>query len=103
MVKVFFAALGGFALACSAPALAQTRLFSDNSEIAITLSGPLTTIQRAAARSTDPRPGTVTLAGAAPQTFNVQIAPRGYTRRTITCSFTPLRLDFEGDALHGTL
>ena len=98
------AALGALLLAVTNPALAQTPLFADNSEIAITLSGPLSTIQRMAARSTEPRPGTVTLAGPAPHTFNVQIGARGYTRRAGgICSYTPLRLDFDGDALHGTL
>lgn len=97
MVKVLSAALGALAMLLATPAFAQTRLFSDNSEIAITLSGPLGTIQRNAARSTEPRPGTVTLAGATPQTFNVQIGARGYTRRAGgICQYTPLRLDFQG-------
>jgi len=104
MVRAFGAAFGALLLSLATPAFAQTRLFADNSEIAITLSGPLTTIQRNAARSTEPRPGTVTLAGASPQTFNVQIGARGYTRRAGgICSFTPLRLDFAGDTLRGTL
>ena len=104
MIKVFCAAFGALALSLAASAGAQTRLFTDNSEIAITLSGPLSTIQRNAARSTEPRPGTVTLAGATPQTFNVQIGARGYTRRAGgICSFTPLRLDFSGDTLRGSL
>ncbi len=103
MIKVFCAAFGALALSLVLPAHAQTRLFSDTSEISITLSGPLTTIQRTAARSTAPRPGTVTLEGAA-QALNVQIGARGYTRRAGgICSFTPLRLDFDGDALRGTL
>lgn len=104
MIKMFCAAFAALALSLAAPANAQTRLFADNSEIAITVSGPLGAIQRNAARSTEPRPGTVTLAGASPQTFNVQIGARGFTRRAGgICSFTPLRLEFGGDTLHGTL
>ncbi len=103
-MKQFGVALSAMIFALAAPAGAQTRLFSDNSEVAITLSGPLTTIQRASAHSTEPRPGTVTLAGASPQTFNVRIAARGFIRRTgDICSYTPLGINFAGDNLHGTL
>ncbi|MBI3439116.1 MAG: hypothetical protein HY054_10815 [Proteobacteria bacterium] len=104
MRKLFGTAVGAIVLLAAAPVSAQTRLFSDNSEVAITLSGPLSTIQRAAVRNTDPRPGTVTLAGAASQTFNVQIAARGFVRRTGgICAYTPLGISFHGDALRGTL
>ena len=103
MKKALGAALLGLWVLSPALAFGQTRLFSDNSEIAITLSGPLGAIQRNAARGTDPHPGTVTLAGGSPQTFNVQIRARGYTRRAGgICSNTPLRLDF-GQGTHGTL
>jgi hypothetical protein len=105
MPKVVWAALGlALLLFTGRPAAAQTRLFSDSSEIAITLEGPLSTIQRAAARSTDPRPGAVVLAGAPAQRFNVEIAARGHVRRTGGfCSLPPLRLSFEREQVRGTL
>jgi len=104
MKKGLGAGLCALLLTIAAPTSAQTRLFSDNSEIAITLSGPLSTIQRNSARSTDPHPGAVTLAGATPQTFGVQIAARGRSSRTSgICSFTPMGINFHGDTLEGTL
>lgn len=105
MAKVGLVALGcAIALWAAQPAAAQTRLFSDHSEIAITLEAPFSTIQHNAQRSTDPHPGVVTLAGAQPQRFNVQVSARGHVRRTTgICAFPPLRLDFQHAQVHGTI
>jgi hypothetical protein len=105
MQKFAWAALSlVFALCAAAPAAADTRLFSDSSEIAITLEGPLSTIQRTARNNTDPHAGVVTLSGAQGQRFDVQIAARGHVRRMGGfCSLPPLRLTFDRDQVRGTL
>jgi len=84
------------------PGFAQTRLFSDNSEIQIVLDAPLNTLVRAAQRSTDPYPAvaTVTVEGAT-ERFDIELSARGFSRRTGgICNFPPLRLNF--DATRGT-
>jgi len=94
-----------FALVGTAPAAAQGRLFSQDSELHLTIEGPITTLARNAARVTDPVPATLTVTdGAQPQAFQIQLSPRGFTRRTGGyCHFPPLRLDFDHAAVHGTL
>jgi len=101
LVVALLAALG----AAFAPASAQTRLFSDDAEIQITIEAPINTLVRAARRSTDPYPAVVTVvAGAAPERFDVQLAAGGISRRTGgICAFPPLRLNFDGDAVRGTI
>jgi len=96
------AALAGATLA--SPAAAQTRLFSDNSEIEAVIEAPMTALIRAARRSTDPHPAVFILNGApTPHRFEIQLEPRGLTRRVSgICTFPPLRLDFDGDAVSGT-
>ncbi len=100
IVVLFLTTIGAFV-----PASAQTRLFSDNSEVHVVIEGPLNTLVRNAARNTDPHPAvfTITAAGA-PQRFDVQLSAGGVSRRTGgICSFPPLRLNFNGDAVRGTL
>lgn len=99
LTGIVFAALG------SAPAAAQGRLFSEDSEIQLTIDGPIATLTRNAARSTDPVPAVLTVAdGAQQQAFQIQLSPRGFTRRTGGyCTFPPLRLDFDHAAVRGTL
>lgn len=85
------------------PASAQTRLFRDNSELQVVIEAPLNTLVRTAARNTDPHAAAFTVDGA-PQRFDIQLSARGISRRTGgICTFPPLRLDFEGDAVRGTL
>ena len=87
------------------PASAQTRLFRDASELQVVIEAPLNTLVRTAARNTDPHAAafTVTVDGA-PQRFDIQLSARGISRRTGgICTFPPLRLDFEGEAVRGTL
>lgn len=94
-----------FAAMATSSAAAQTRLFSQDSELQLTIDGPITALTRTAARSTDAVPAVLTVAdGAQQQAFQIQISPRGFTRRTGGyCSFPPLRLDFDHDAVRGTL
>lgn len=97
--KALFAGVALVAASIGLPAWAQTRLFSENSEIQITIDGPLNTLIRASQRSTDPFPAvaTVTPPGAAAERFDIQLSARGFSRRTGgICTFPPLRLGFDG-------
>ena len=79
------------ALASAAPA---TPLFADDAPIAISIAGPLADMARSAERSSTPRDGTLTLAGRG-EVLPVRLSPRGITRRrSETCSFPPLRVEF---------
>jgi len=101
MNKFLLASLAAAALLTSLPASAQTPLFSENSELQAIIESPLSTLVRQSARNTDPHPATFSLNG--DQTFSIQLSARGVSRRTRgICSFPPLRLDFEGDAVRGT-
>ncbi|MGE3930651.1 MAG: hypothetical protein AB7G05_10845, partial [Hyphomonadaceae bacterium] len=94
--------LAGFLSAAASLGLAsaQTPLFAEDSELAVTIEAPFSTLVRTAARNTDPHPATFTVGD---QSFPFEIAARGRTRRTAHCSFPPLRLDFDNDELEGTL
>lgn len=91
---------GAVLLLCGAhaPASAQAPLFSDHSELPILIEGPIGAIVRTAARSTDPHPAvaTITPEASAAERFEIQLSPRGVSRRTGgICNFPPLRLDFD--------
>ena len=103
MVKAFWLGVAGMiAAAIATPASAQTRLFADDASIAFTLTAPFGRLVRNAKTSTDPVPATLTLAGGQP--MPLQIAPRGFTRRTQGfCAFPPIRLNFDREAVEGTL
>jgi hypothetical protein len=94
------------ALGAASVAAAQTPLFTDDSEIRLVIEGSLDELERRAADSTDPVPATVTLldeAGAGP-VFEIELSPRGLSRRTLgICDHPPLRLDFDKDDLDDTL
>ena len=104
-MKTVFAGLFGALWLIAAPASAQTRLFSDNSEIQLLIEAPLTPLLREAARNTEPRPAFVTLLGqASSPRWDVQVAPGGIFRRTANiCRFPPLRLNFQPEQVRGTL
>lgn len=89
----------------AAGAAGQTPLFSDNSELQAVIEGPISTIVRTARRNTDPHPGAFILTnGAEQQRFDITISARGVFRRTRgVCAFPPLRLDFDRDAVRGTI
>lgn len=105
-MKTSWASLIGilFALAAS-PAAAQTRLFSEDSEVQLLLEAPLTTLIREAPRTTAPRPATLTLLGAGePQPWTIELSARGLSRRTRGyCTVPPLRLDLSAAATRGTV
>ena len=88
------------ALAAAAPA---TPLFADDAPIAISIKGPLTEIARSAERSSMPHPGVLTITGTA-GSLPVRLSPRGITRRkSETCSFPPLRVEFAQPPAAGSL
>ncbi len=88
------------ALWLSAPASAQTPLFSSDSELPILIEGPIGDLVRAAPRSTDAVPAAITVEG---RRFDMQLSPRGFSRRTLgICTFPPLRLNLDGER-QGTL
>ncbi|MBC7767623.1 MAG: hypothetical protein H7124_02445 [Phycisphaerales bacterium] len=97
--------IAGFVLAAAAafPAAAQTPLFSDSTEVGIVLEAPFNSLVRGASRNVDPVPAvaTVTAPEGQAERFEIEIAPRGFSRRTGgICNFPPLRLNF--DATRGT-
>ncbi|MGH6951972.1 MAG: hypothetical protein ACREH4_13990 [Vitreimonas sp.] len=100
IVVLFLTTIGAFV-----PASAQTPLFSDSSELDVVIEGPLNTLVRNAVRNTDPHPAafTVTSVGA-PTRFDIELSAGGVSRRTGgICLFPPLRLNFAGDAVRGTI
>lgn len=95
-------------LACMAASAADLHLFSDDAPLRLTITAPLPALVRAArySASTNPYPATLTLTddGGAPQSFAIQLSPRGHTRRSSGfCEFPPLLVTFDKKAVHGTL
>lgn len=92
---IWAGALAGAALLCmSAPAAAQTRLFSEDTELPILIEGPINDLVRRAARNTDPAAAALTIGE---QRFEMELSPRGFSRRTRgICQFPPLRIDLSG-------
>ncbi len=92
---------GFAALFLISPVAAQTPLFSDNSEMAVTIEAPFSTLIRTSRRSTDPYPGTLVHDGAR---YNLLVSARGMSRRVGgICTFPPLRIDFENNELRDTI
>ena len=104
MVRAFWLSVAGMVLAAIAPpAFAQSRLFADDAPVAFTITAPFNTVLRTAKSSTDPVAATLTVAGDA-RAIPLQIAPRGFTRRTAGyCTFPPIKLDFERADVEGSL
>jgi len=105
MMTGFRTFLAGFFLTAivAFPASAQHPLFSDSTEVQIVLEAPLNSLVRNASRNTDavPAVATITAPGGQAERFDIQLSPRGFSRRTGgICSFPPLRLDF--DTVRGT-
>jgi len=79
------------------------KLFSDNTEMAITLSGPWRTIQRNIKDDVMyPAQITYTTADGQQSTIDVKVAPRGVSRRFKTCKFPPLKVHFDKEKMKGT-
>lgn len=105
MRSLLLASFAAATLLTSAPAAAQTPLFSENTELQVIIESPINTIVRQAARSTDPHPATLTvLGGGEPQTFPIELSARGLSRRTRgICQFPPLRIAFADGVTRRTL
>ena len=110
MVRALRAKIVGLFLTtmlAATPAAAQQnppRLFSDDTEIQLLIEAPMHELVRNAARSTDPYAATITMQGENAQRYDMQLAARGFSRRTRgICTFPPLRLDFDQSAMRGTV
>lgn len=78
------------------------KVFEDSSEWKVTLTGPWRKIEKN--KSKDARyPAQLTYPGADGQavTVDIEVAPRGLTRRRI-CDFPPLKLHFDKEKMKGT-
>jgi hypothetical protein len=99
MIRTMCIALAAAFLAT--PAVAQTPLFSDNSELAVTIEAPFSTLLRTARRNTDPHPGAIIVGQ---ERYNLLVSARGMSRRiSDACTFPPIRIDFENNELRNTL
>jgi hypothetical protein len=79
------------------------KLFSDNTEMEITLSGPWRTIKRNVKKDKlYPVQLTYTAADGQQHTFDAEVAPRGITRRLRVCDFPPLKIHFDKAKMKGT-
>lgn len=95
--------IGPFMSAVLASAAPATPLFADDAPISISIQGPLSEIARTVERSTPPREGSLTVAGTA-ESLPIRLSPRGITRRkSETCSFPPLRVEFPRQPPAGSL
>ncbi len=99
---IWAAAIVGFAVTCAATsAVAQTRLFSDSSELPIVIEGPIGDLVRRAARNTDPVAAAITIED---RRYDMELEPRGFSRRTLgICQFPPLRINLSGDRQGGVM
>ena len=89
--------------ALAAAAAPATPLCADDAPISINIQGPLGEIARSAERSSMPRNGVLAIAGTA-GTLPIRLSPRGITRRkSETCSFPPLRVEFAAAPAAGSL
>jgi hypothetical protein len=79
------------------------RLFDDNSEMAVTLTGPWRTISNYRMRDARyPARLTYTGAGGQQHTLDVEVEPRGISRRERLCDFPPLKVYFDKKQAKGT-
>ncbi len=79
------------------------KLFSDASEMKVTLSGPWRTIQRNVKKDAlYPVQLTYTGADGKQHTIDAEVAPRGITRRFRVCKFPPLKIHFDKEKMKGT-
>ncbi|MBL8547411.1 MAG: hypothetical protein JNL81_13175 [Hyphomonadaceae bacterium] len=86
---------GALAFCVIAPASAQTRLFSADTELPIVIEGPINDLVRRAARNTDPVAAAITIED---RRYEMELSPRGFSRRTLgICQFPPLRINLAGE------
>jgi hypothetical protein len=79
------------------------KIFSDATEMNITLSGPWRKIQHNIKKN-DLYPVQLTYTGADGQlhTIDAEVTPRGLTRRFKVCKFPPLKIHFDKEKMKGT-
>ena len=79
------------------------KIFSGTTEMNVTLSGPWRKIQRNIKKD-DFYPAQLTYTGADGQqhTIDVEVTPRGLTRRFKVCKFPPLKIHFDKEKMKGT-
>jgi len=87
------------AMLMPAAALAATDrakpLFAGDDVIRVTIKGPVAAVARTGGTPSAPRPASLSVAGAHPETLAISLSPRGLTRRKPgVCSFSPLRVEF---------
>ena len=79
------------------------KLFSDASEMEVTLAGPWNNIRRNIKKDAlYPVQLTYTGADGQQHTFDAEVAPRGITRRLRVCDFPPLKIHFDKKKMKGT-
>jgi len=79
------------------------KLFSDASEMQVSLSGPWNTIKRNPKKDVKyPAQLTYTGADGLQHTIDVKVEPRGITRRLKVCKFPPLKIYFDKEQVKGT-
>jgi hypothetical protein len=104
MVRVF---LGLVALAwmIASPAMAANDLFANEAPLRITITAPFPALVARAKYAINPFPATLTLTdqAGAPQSFPIQVRARGlFRRKSGSCTFPPILLTFDKQAMHGT-
>ncbi len=79
------------------------KIFSDATEMNVTLSGPWRKIQKNVKKD-DLYPAQLTYTGADGQlhTIDVEVTPRGLTRRFKACKFPPLKVHFDKEKMKGS-
>ena len=79
------------------------KLFKDNGEWKVTLAGPWRKIQKNVSKD-QLYPAQLTYPGEDGQaiTIDVEVAPRGITRRHSVCNFPPLKIHFNKEEMKGT-
>jgi hypothetical protein len=79
------------------------KLFEDNSEMQVTLSGPWRRIKRNIEDDVlYPAKLTYTATDGEQKTIDVEVTPRGISRRFRVCDFPPLKVHFDKDKTKGT-
>lgn len=94
VIPAVLAAAALLTLATAGPAAAAKPdpLFAASEPIRLTIKGPVGKLPR---KGDETAPGSLTVQGAAPETLAITLATRGLTRRkSETCSFPPLRVEF---------
>ena len=106
MINAWRIAVAALAWLLAPPALAQSRLFTDDTPLEIVITAPFRDLVRTAPKAPQPYPANLTVseASAAAHSFPLQVQARGVSRRTLGfCQFPPLFLDFDKAATRETV